>query len=876
MATSARGPHGGGGKAGQWRVGREGSFSVRDSQGRLATPRGRKARAIIAFLSAQPDEHVSRDRLLDLLWGDRGEAQARSSLRQSLFEINHCAPGLVSADRGHLWIEAARLEPRDGHDAADLSSTAVQPFDDLDDITPEFDDWLRSVRVARLAQDWSLLRSAAEESLSKEEPATAARLIERMRRLDAFNEDWVRLGMRAACAAGNPAAVTSQFRDMEELLQRELGVPVSGQTRALRDDLLAELSVPHPVTHSREDERAKSSPMPLRLQGPRVGRAAWLAAAGLAAVVTPLALSQSARTSANEPRRIAVLPFEALGGVDASLAEGMAEEVLSSLSQQKRIQTVGRTSSWMFKGQAEDLRRVGRKLDVDYVVEGSARMERGVLRVNMALVDTRDASMLWSGRFDSASGDAQRIERAASGAILQSLGLSTAKATPHTNPRAYALYVRGKALIRERNYSRMMEARDLLERAVAIDPKFAPAWAQLGGAIAFVADHDIVATRGAPGAWRQEALAAAQRSVELDPRLADGHAMLALIYGFETDRGRDHLRHALQLDPNNSQIVYWWGNVAAAAGNNSLQERAARRAMALDPLWRRPAQVVSLYDVHQGRRGDAYAIVERLRRADPGAALEVEMTLARGEGDLSRVVSLGRAPGNIASVNSSAAKLSLGWSLAQLGYVREALLLTNAEPIERFADLRRLPGRDAIMVQTRHAIGTSDETSYLQPILFELARTGRDGDVAALFDRRGSELNDLQNIREGNREQRAWLAAVVGRSLMKIGRRAEAARLFRSADEAVRVVLANGTVLPEQLGELANTKAAMGKPEEALPLLEQAVAKNWLGFQGSNYRLDELPWFAPLRGNARFERIVRTIRLRLNRERRETEALGLI
>ena len=101
-----------------------------------------------------------------------------------------------------------------------------------------------------------------------------------------------------------------------------------------------------------------------------------LVAVGFAALAATLGLTQSVRPASAEPNRIAVLPFRALDGADFALAEGMADEVLSDLSRHDGIQTVGRTSSWIFKDKAEDLRRVGRKLDVRYVVEGSLRQSQ--------------------------------------------------------------------------------------------------------------------------------------------------------------------------------------------------------------------------------------------------------------------------------------------------------------------------------------------------------------------------------------------------------------------------------------------------------------------------------------------------------------------
>ena len=235
------------------------------------------------------------------------------------------------------------------------------------------------------------------------------------------------------------------------------------------------------------------------------------------------------------------------------------------------------------------------------------------------------------------------------------------------------MYVRAKALIRERNWPKMREARELLEGGQD-RPRL---WRRHGRSLLVPSGssgENTPLSSGNVRAQNARALMAARKAVALDPDLAEAHQMLAFVIGFHTTEGRAHLRHALQLDPRNPQTLYWWGNAAALAGNSPLQERAVRRALALDPLWRRPADAVAKFDLNHGRRVEAHRIVERLRAADPDAALEVEMGLLQEAGDLSRVVELGRAQGNIASVQGSAAKISLAWSLGQMGYVPEALL----------------------------------------------------------------------------------------------------------------------------------------------------------------------------------------------------------
>ncbi len=143
------------------------------------------------------------------------------------------------------------------------------------------------------------------------------------------------------------------------------------------------------------------------------------------------------------------------------------------------------------------------------------------------------------------------------------------------------------------------------------------------------------------------------------------------------------------------------------------------------PLWVRPAEAAGGFAIAHGRRTEAYRYLSRIRAADPDAAVELEMAFAREEGDLSRVVQIGRHPDNIDVVNSSAAGLSLVLAIRELGFVRESLLIDYAQPFERSIHLRQLPDIRTILAQTREHVGTSEEILKLQLIVLELARTNR-------------------------------------------------------------------------------------------------------------------------------------------------------
>ena len=860
-----------------WRLDCRGSFALWDGDDRLVTIRGRKSRAILAYLISYPHEHVTRERLIQLLWPDRAIAQARGSLRQSLVEIRRAAPGVILSDHEHVWLDPTRLG---SVEIADNCSPTEQLFDDLDGITPEFDDWLRCERSTEASEKWVRLQQSVEDRLKSGRGGSALPLIERMQRIDPYNEEWLRLAMRADAQAGHSAGIQTRFRELDDLLKRELGVSLSQQTRALHDELLRELAKP---TASQEEEvepasAAPSQEEPSKPAGPRnrwTLRFPMLMAAGVAALAATLALSQSVRPSSSEPSRIAVLPFRALDGADPGLAEGMADEVLSDLSQHNGLQTVGRTSSWIFKDKAEDLRRVGRKLDVRYVVEGSIRQSQGVLRLNVALIDAQDASTLWAGRYVSPSRDAQRIEAAASGGILQHLGLKRVSADRRTDPRAYEMYVRAKAIIRARDWDNMDEARALLVQALKLDPRFAPAWAQLGGALNFRGTWASYTGEQTSSDWHKQALKAARRSIALDPNLAEGHQMLAYIYGFDKKAGRAHLAHALKLQPRDPQTLYWWGLTVEGAGHSDLAEQVNLRALALDPLWKRPIELAGKSAIAKGRRDQANAYVARLRPTDPQAAIEMEMAFADYEGDFSRVVQIGRDPRNRQILNDTEASGRLAETLNELGYVREALMVDVTSPFRRSLQLRRLPDIGTIMAQTQPMIGTAQEYPLLWTIILELARTNRNSDIAALYDR-PSFIHDLQRIEPDNRAFRAGLSGIVGEALRKTGRGAEAAHLFRGADEARDVMLANRNVSPETLVQIALNEAIVHRRERALRLLDRAVSRGWVVVSESNYRLSDLAWPADMRADPRFRHLVRTTEAKIAKERREIEALGLI
>src|SRR3954452_4966266 len=196
-----------------------GPVRLGNSAGDDLTPKVRKTRALLALLALSKGP-VSRSRLIDLLWGDRGEEQAKASLRQALYELRSLASsGYLTADRQSVGLGPKKL-PTDvmqvqrliADKDADALADALDAFDHpllgtLDDITPELDEWLRDER-ARLGS--ALVTggvSVAEKALEERNCAVPRRVADQLERLDPLDERVAQIGIRTDLATGDrPAA----------------------------------------------------------------------------------------------------------------------------------------------------------------------------------------------------------------------------------------------------------------------------------------------------------------------------------------------------------------------------------------------------------------------------------------------------------------------------------------------------------------------------------------------------------------------------------------------------------------------------------------------------------------------------------------------
>jgi len=323
---------------------------------------------------------------------------------------------------------------------------------------------------------------------------------------------------------------------------------------------------------------------------------------------------------------IAVLPFVAISEAseDVVLGDGLAEELLNVLAQFPDLMVAGRTSSFAFRDQAEDIRAIGEALSVSHVLEGSVRRSQDQLRITAQLIRVSDGYHVWSGNYDRPFADILEVQDDIVHHLAQVLTVrlgvgAMARENVHTaNPAAYEQYLRGRYLFAERQILANRQAAIIaFQTAADIDPDFTAAWAGLARAVMYTGWRQAGASD--PDTHWERGRMAADRALALDPVNAEALVSLAYWHSFVSKDWAmvdELLTRALELAPNDAYAHYTDAIVTFPFGDTERVTSSLRRAMALDPLnptIRRNA-AERLY--YLGRTTEARRILSTMRNDD--------------------------------------------------------------------------------------------------------------------------------------------------------------------------------------------------------------------------------------------------------------------
>ena len=299
-----------------------------------------------------------------------------------------------------------------------------------------------------------------------------------------------------------------------------------------------------------------------------------------------------APTALSNRPSIAVLPFQNMSDDPEQeyFVDGLVEEIITGLSRSKALFVIARNSSFTYKGRAVDVRQVGRELGVRYVLEGSVRKAGNRLRITGQLVESANGAHLWADRFDGDLADIfelqDQITAQVIGAIAPRLELAEIERARRktTNLDAYDYYLRAWAAIYRFSAEGSKEALSLLEKAIALDPEFA---------LAYATQAVCYFTRRAfswsvdPAHEAAEAGRTARRAMELDSGDAQVLTFYAqtLIYNVgRLDEAVACLDQAVSADPNYANAWMWRGNARAYLGDAERAIEDLQQALRLSPL----------------------------------------------------------------------------------------------------------------------------------------------------------------------------------------------------------------------------------------------------------------------------------------------------
>ena len=551
-----------------------GHFALIAGDGAAIAIPNKKNRAILAILALSPGSQATRERICGLLWGDRGEEQARSSLRQSLAvlrkELGETGSQLLQTfdDRVALRAEALAVDVASFlslsqmKDAGSLSQAAAlyqgQLLADTSIRDASFEDWLTNERRRLADRAIDVLDRLASLDQLQDRAGHARRLVQ----LDPLREASHRALMRAYAEAGETALALQQFEACRAMLKAEYGVEPADETLALRTAI------------------AKGKP----------GRTE--------AVAAPSAAAPNAGSSVNhdgargtplvpgDKPSIAVLPFSNLSDdpQQGFFADGLTEDIITELSRFKGLFVIARNSVFAFKSKSASIAVIAKELGVRFLVEGSLRRSGDRARVTARLVDATSGNEVWSERYDrviedifAVQDDVVRIIVATLEGQLASTVASQSRRQTPANIAAYEYVLQARKHLGTYD---IQSAEPLLRHAIAADPHYAQAFAWM------TMVHWIKYFHHHRDADIAEAVAFGKTAVTFDPTDSVCHMTLgfAYIFSHQHELAGIHSQRALDLNPADMLALSLRAQWLCRAGRSQEAVATLDHAVRQDPF----------------------------------------------------------------------------------------------------------------------------------------------------------------------------------------------------------------------------------------------------------------------------------------------------
>ena len=383
---------------------------------------------------------------------------------------------------------------------------------------------------------------------------------------------------------------------------------------------------------------------------------------------------------------IAVLPFENMSADSDQeyFSDGISEELLNVLAHVPGLRVAARTSSFQFKGQNKDIAKIAAALNVAHILEGSVRKSGNKFRITAQLIKADDGFHLWSETYDRELNDIFAVQDEISAAIVaalkEHLGLQgdvTTHVVATANIEAHEAYLRGRHLVVQRTLATIEGAVGEFEKAVSLDPDYAPAHAELAIATRMLSGYGYLTAAEATA----RATPHANRAMALDPTLAEAHAATGYLLWqqWDLEGALAQFEEATQTNPNYAIVYNWMGMIQSSLGRYGEAFLTQQTGLRLDPLSApvRANYLVSL--VQRNRLDEAARELEKLASISPGFYASRSGLLSSIGGQWADLI-LGNLDALRIDPGSAISRRLLSYQIAAVGLEKEALGISSAPP----------------------------------------------------------------------------------------------------------------------------------------------------------------------------------------------------
>jgi len=338
------------------------------------------------------------------------------------------------------------------------------------------------------------------------------------------------------------------------------------------------------------------------------------------AVAVPFYWHRNLTTSSPPEKSIAVLPFLDLSETKDQeyFCDGMSEEIIDALAKVEGLRVVARASSFSFKGKTAAVSEIGKKLNVEDVLEGSLRREGNRVRITAELINARSGFRIWSDTYERELQRVFALQDEITRAIVDALKIKLAVALPareQRNTEVYDLYLQGLFFSNKSSEEDLRRALSFFQRAVEKDPTFSSAWTGIAKVWYFLADVYLKPLEAYPLSRE-----AAMKAIELDERDAEAHCYLSeakRVLDWDLAGADAELKRALQLDPNSAPAHLFSGLHPLFRGELRDGLRLILEAQKLDPVSPIASYVATAAYLANDRVDEAVVEGQRTLQLDP-------------------------------------------------------------------------------------------------------------------------------------------------------------------------------------------------------------------------------------------------------------------